>query len=38
MFIYLGDSKIKTAGDTALVELTPGNALDTVDPSISINK
>ena len=28
----------KTASDTALVELCPGNALDTVDPSISINK
>ena len=30
--------KNKTASDTALVELTPGNALDTVDLSISINK
>ena len=28
----------KTASDTALVELSPGNALDTVDPSISIDK
>ena len=28
----------KTASDTALVELSPGSALDTVDPSISINK
>ena len=28
----------KTASDTALVQLSPGNALDTVDPSISINK
>ena len=30
--------KKKAASDTALVELTPRNALDTVDPSISMNK
>ena len=32
VFIYLEGSKFKTASDTALVELTSGNALDTLIP------